>query len=125
MKRLFLSILFLFAVVTVRAEFRVYCEVVRSAGTTAILKFGSIEYEIDKGNKRICRFNTVVDALNFMSEHGWTLEEVYIVPNKEFAAERTFLLSKPVESIEAYKEEIVRNYLEPRRFLLGDKESGE
>ena len=60
-----------------------------------------------------------------MSEHGWTLEEVYIVPNKEFAPERTFLLSKPVESIEAYKEEIVRNYLEPRRFLLGDKESGE
>ena len=89
MKKLLFIIIALFVAVAANAQEKVYCELVGVQGLftkkfNISVDFGqesklfSNEALVDEKGKAIS-FNTMVDAMNYMSKHGWEFEQAYIV----------------------------------------------
>ena len=110
MKRLLLTIILAtMALLTANAQGRIYCELI---GTQKLL---STKYNVhvDFGQQthlfsdnrlvdekgKVIEFNTMVDAMNFMSSMGWEFEQAYVVTlGSDSSATHVFhwLLSKYV-----------------------------
>ena len=89
MKKLFIVIVAIFVAVAASAQEKVYCELVGVQGLftkkfNISVDFGqqsklfSNEALVDEKGRAIS-FNSMVDAMNYMSKHGWEFEQAYIV----------------------------------------------
>ena len=89
MKKLLVIIVALFVAVAANAQEKIYCELIGVQGLftkkfNISVDFGqesklfSNEALVDEKGKAIS-FNTMVDAMNYMSKHGWEFEQAYIV----------------------------------------------
>lgn len=61
----------------------------------------------EKGNK--IKFNSMVDAMNYMAKFGWVFEQAYVITEKGISDQNVyhFLLSKDITSDEEIMEGIV------------------
>lgn len=48
----------------------------------------------EKGKK--LRFNTIVDALNYMGNEGWELVQIYVVPNTDNISTQHYVFKKEI-----------------------------
>ena len=110
MKKLLFVIVALFVAVAASAQNKVFCELVGIQGlftkkVNVSVDFGqesklfSNEQLVDeKGN--IITFNSMVDAMNYMSKLGWEFEQAYIVTVGSDSSSSTFyhwIISKVVD----------------------------
>jgi hypothetical protein len=95
MKKIILTLLVGFAYVvsfsqTDSTTRKVYCELVGSPSfgkTTVVIDMGeskgflglNTSYIIDESTGKPKKFNSLIDALNFMDEKGWNFEQAYVV----------------------------------------------
>lgn len=112
MKKIIALLIFAAASVAAYAQSnsaRVYCELV-TVKTAAVQKDSKVKVDFglstDSSGKLVAdksTFNSIVDAMNFMSSIGWVLEETYVVPVEASTAEIHYVLSRylsPGESID-------------------------
>lgn len=89
MKKLLFVIVALFVAVAANAQEKIYCELVGVQGlftkkVNVAVDFGqqsklfANESLVDEKGKAIV-FNSMVDAMNYMSRHGWEFEQAYVV----------------------------------------------
>ena len=110
MKKLLFVIVALFVAIAANSQSKVYCELVGIQGlftkkVTVSVDFGqesklfSNEQLVDeKGN--VISFNSMVDAMNYMSRLGWEFEQAYVVTvGSETSASPVYhwILSKVVD----------------------------
>ena len=110
MKKLLFVIVALFVAVAASAQNKVFCELVGIQGlftkkVSVSVDFGqesklfANEQLVDeKGN--IITFNSMVDAMNYMSKLGWEFEQAYIVTVGSDSSSSTFyhwIISKVVD----------------------------
>ena len=110
MKKLLFVIVALFVAVAASAQNKVFCELVGIQGlftkkVNVSVDFGqesklfANEQLVDeKGN--IISFNSMVDAMNYMSKLGWEFEQAYIVTVGSDSSSSTFyhwIISKVVD----------------------------
>ena len=111
MKRILLMVaFFLLAIISANAQRKVYCQLVQgrtnrllSTKCTVRIDFGqetanhfSDNRLVDENGKPIV-FNSMIDALNYMSKLGWDFVQAYVT-TKDSSDSRTYwLLSKTVD----------------------------
>lgn len=103
MKKIIALLIFAAASVAAYAQSnsaRVYCELV-TVKTAAVQKDSKVKVDFglstDSSGKLVAdknTFNSIVDAMNFMSSIGWVLEETYVVPVEASTAEIHYVLSR-------------------------------
>lgn len=106
MKRLFMLAVLAIMAVTASAQKRVFCEIV---GTQGLLS-KKVTVTIDLGQKQSAfkwqglvdengepmKFNSMVDAMNYMGSLGWEFEQAYSIGDAKSGYTYHFLLSKEV-----------------------------
>ena len=88
MKKIFIALIAMIVGINCFAQEKVYCELV---GTQKLLT-GKVSVSVDFGqqsyfkdnrlvdeNGQVMTFNSMVDAMNYMSTLGWEFEQAYIV----------------------------------------------
>lgn len=107
-KLLFLLLMFISANVQAQESRRIYCELVGterllSSKVIVTVDFGqetsfwtgaSKQYLVDSNGKAI-KFNSMVDAMNYMGKVGWKFEQAYVVTTSQQNVYR-WLLSKEI-----------------------------
>ncbi len=120
MKKLFLLFTFLMLFSISTFSQKVYCEIVGHSKMFSSKVSISIDYGqetsyfsmpeklVDKNGKKI-EFNSMVDALNYMSELGWELETTYAISHGQNYQVYHFLLSKTIGKQESAEDGITTN----------------
>lgn len=107
MKKIFiLAVLALMAVGTAQAQTKkVYCEIIgvmqfMSTKVKVAIDLGESEKAwhdhrlVDENGEKI-KFSSMIEALNYMSERGWELEQAYSSPSEKASATR-YIMSKVI-----------------------------
>ncbi|WP_373176850.1 hypothetical protein [Bacteroides uniformis] len=116
-KCLFLVLMFISMSAIAQESYKVFCELLGtgkllSNKVTVTVDFGqetsfwsgaSKQYLVD-GNGKAIKFNSMVDAMNYMGKRGWEFEQAYVVTTNNQNVYH-WLLSKEITQDEAINED--------------------
>ncbi len=137
--RKFLFLLLMIVSVNTWAQepYKVYCELLGtgkllSNKVTVIIDFGqetsfwngaSNQYLVDDKGKKI-KFNSMVDAMNYMGKRGWKFEQAYVVTTSNQNVYH-WLLSNEVTEVEAINKDFNTKQAFEEKLQIEDSEKEE